>query len=252
MRCSWGRGGRLPLPVQNAENLCGAPGARHTIALIVVPWCAPGYTGRAFHHQISSGKHDKIIEAISHSLSRYIPVGRESTRAGLQAAFTEIVTRSGEITQELRKRAALILASLALFFFTVFYILTQRIRIGAYIKVRIPGTYMPLYEKLTQNVGAALRGALRAVFIDQTIKALVNLRSTASSLSARECSRWSIPVGFSLSGANGHLRSIAVYLFVFATTLRARDVLAVGSATLLVAHHTAQAGERRRSPLSFY
>jgi predicted PurR-regulated permease PerM len=147
-----------------------------TIALIVVPLVA--LTGYAWYELSSysnlvNEKHDTIIEAISRAVSRYIPVGRESTRAGLQAAFAEAITRSAEVTQELRKRAALLLASLALFFFTVFYILTQRIRIAAYIKVRIPGDYMPLYEKLVQNVGAALRGALRAVFIDQTIKALV-------------------------------------------------------------------------------
>ena len=147
-----------------------------TIALIVVPLVAlTGYTWYELssYSNFARDKHDEIIETISQSLSRYIPLERASTRAGLQAAFAEIVTRSGEITQEVRKRAALLLASLSLFFFTVFYILTQRIRISAYIKVRIPGTYMPLYEKLTQNIGAALRGALRAVFIDQVIKALV-------------------------------------------------------------------------------
>lgn len=147
-----------------------------TIALIVVPLLA--VTGYAWYElsdysNLVSEKRDSIIESISRALERYVPVRRESTRAGLQAAFTEAITRSGEVTEELRKRAALLLASLALFFFTVFYILTQRIRISAYIKVRIPGDYMPLYEKLVQNVGAALRGALRAVFIDQTIKAVV-------------------------------------------------------------------------------
>jgi predicted PurR-regulated permease PerM len=147
-----------------------------TIALIVVPLVA--ITGYAWYElsdysNLVTQKHESIIESISRAVTRYVPIRRESTRAGLQAAFTEAVTRSGEVTQELRKRAALLLASLALFFFTVFYILTQRIRIAAYIKVRIPGEYMPLYEKLTENVGAALRGALRAVFIDQTIKAVV-------------------------------------------------------------------------------
>jgi putative heme transporter len=167
----------LPLQEWLERHLRARAGsALITIALIVVPLLSlTGYTWYELssYSNLVSEKHDSIIEAISQGVSRYIPVGRESTRSGLQAAFAEAVTRSGEVTQELRKRAALLLASLALFFFTVFYILTQRIRISAYIKVRIPGDYMPLYEKLVQNVGAALRGALRAVFIDQTIKALV-------------------------------------------------------------------------------
>jgi putative heme transporter len=167
----------LPLQEWLEKHLRARAGsALITIALIVVPLLAlTGYTWYELssYSNLVNKKHDSIIEAISQGVARYIPVGRESTRAGLQAAFAEAVTRSGEVTQELRKRAALLLASLALFFFTVFYILTQRTRISAYIKVRIPGDYMPLYEKLVQNVGAALRGALRAVFIDQTIKALV-------------------------------------------------------------------------------
>ncbi len=147
-----------------------------TIALIVVPLVA--LTGYAWHELSSYSnlveeRREEIFDAISASLAHYLPVGREGTRTGLEAAFTEAVTRSATAVQELRKRAALLLSSLALFFFTFFYILTQRIRISAYLKVRVPGEYMPLYEKLTMNIGGALRGALRAVFIDQCLKALV-------------------------------------------------------------------------------
>lgn len=147
-----------------------------TILLIVVPLVAlTAYTW----HELSKFSNDvrdqreNIISSISNSLEQYLPGARESTRIGLETAFAEAVTRSGAAVQDLRKRSALLLASVALFFFTVFYILTQRIRINAYIKVRIPGDYLPLYEKLAENVGGALRGALRAVFIDQSLKALV-------------------------------------------------------------------------------
>ncbi|HEY0080308.1 MAG TPA: AI-2E family transporter, partial [Pyrinomonadaceae bacterium] len=63
----------------------------------------------------------------------------------------------------------------AIFFFTIFYVLTQRVRLASYIKVRVPGEYLPLYEKLTENVGGALRGALLAVLVDQTLKGVVIL-----------------------------------------------------------------------------
>jgi predicted PurR-regulated permease PerM len=147
-----------------------------TIALIVVPLVA--ITSYAWYElsdysRLVHDRRDDIINSISVSLGQYLPVTREGTRAGLQVAFAEAVTRSAEASEELRKRAALLLASLSLFFFTLFYVLTQRIRIAAYLKVRVPGEYLPLYEKLTVNVGGALRGALRAVFIDQTLKALV-------------------------------------------------------------------------------
>jgi predicted PurR-regulated permease PerM len=147
-----------------------------TIALIVIPLVA--LTAYAWHElSIYSNQvieqRNEIIDSISESLARYLPVEREGTRAGLQAAFTEGLTRSAEAIKALRDQAALLLASLSLFFFTIYYVLTHRIRIVSYIKVRVPGDYLPFYEKLALNIGGALRGALRAVFIDQSLKALI-------------------------------------------------------------------------------
>lgn len=147
-----------------------------TIALIVIPLVF--LTGYAWHELSSYSnrvldRRDEIINSISDSLSRYLPVEREGTRANLQAAFTEGLTRSAEVIKSLRDQATLLLASLTLFFFTIYYVLTHRIRIVSYIKVRVPGDYLPFYEKLAVNIGGALRGALRAVFIDQSLKALI-------------------------------------------------------------------------------
>ena len=147
-----------------------------TIALIVIPLIAltayswhelSTYSNRVFERR------DEIINSISDALARHLPVEREGTRINLQAAFTEGVTRFAEIVKALRDQAALLLASLSLFFFTVYYVLTHRVRIASYLKVRVPGSYLPFYEKLVANIGGALRGALRAVFIDQSLKALV-------------------------------------------------------------------------------
>ncbi|MDQ3908077.1 MAG: AI-2E family transporter, partial [Acidobacteriota bacterium] len=147
-----------------------------TIALIVVPLVA--IVGYAWYEMSSYSalvqrKHDQIIEGISNSVAAYVPVSRQGTRAWLEAASTEAVTRSAEAIQELHQRATLLIASLAVFFFTLYYVLTQRARISNYVKVRVPGEFHELYEKLSENVGAALHGALQAVFIDQTIKAVV-------------------------------------------------------------------------------
>ena len=147
-----------------------------TIALIVVPLVL--LTAYAWHELSAYSNHvferrDEIINSISDALSRYLPVEREGTRVSLQAAFAEGVTRSAELIKGLRDQATFLLASLTLFFFTVYYVLTHRVRISSYLKVRVPGEYLPFYEKLTANIGGALRGALRAVFIDQSLKALV-------------------------------------------------------------------------------
>lgn len=147
-----------------------------TIALIVIPLVAltsyswhelSNYSNRFFERR------DEIINSISDSLAQHLPIEREGMRVGLQSAVTEGLTRSADFIKGLREQAPLLLASLSLFFFTIYYVLTHRIRIVSYIKVRVPGEYLPFYEKLAVNVGGALRGALRAVFIDQSLKALV-------------------------------------------------------------------------------
>ena len=147
-----------------------------TIALILVPLAATvgygwhemsGYSTRVQEQQ------KEIIEGISHSLSEYVAV--ENTRAALQAGFAEAIMRSGEAIAELKKRSALLLVSATVFFFTLFYVLTQRVSLVAYIKLRVPGDFLPFYEGLTVNVGGALRGALFAVMVDQTAKAVVIL-----------------------------------------------------------------------------
>jgi len=172
--------GAFLLPVQEwleRRLKARAGSALITIALIVIPLVAlAGYTWyelSGYSTIVNQKQRAEISDAISGALERYIPVSRAGTRAGLEAAFTEGVTRSAAAIQDLRSRAALLLASLAVFFFTAFYVLTQRARINNYIKVRVPGDYLELYEKLAENVGGALRGALQAVFIDQLLKAVI-------------------------------------------------------------------------------
>lgn len=149
-----------------------------TMALIVVPLVAlVGYAWYELsgYSTFVQEQRNEIIAAISNSLARYFPVTYEDTRTGLEVAFIEAITRSAEAVENLRRQSALLLASIALFFFTVFYVLTQRVRIASYIKLRVPGEYLPLYEKLSQDIGGALRGAVWAVFVDQSVRTLVIL-----------------------------------------------------------------------------
>ena len=171
--------GAYLLPVQEwlERRLSARAGsALITIALILVPLAAT--VGYGWHEMSGYStrveeRHDEIIEGISRSLSEYVAV--ENTRAALQTAFSEAVLRSGEAVAEFRKRSALLLVSAVVFFFTIFYVLTERIRLAAYIKLRVPGEFMPFYERLGENVGGALRGALFAVMVDQTLKSILFL-----------------------------------------------------------------------------
>jgi predicted PurR-regulated permease PerM len=171
--------GAYLLPVQEwleRRLRARAGSALITIALILVPLAvtvAYGWHELSGYSTTVAEKHDQIIEEISSSLSEYVAV--EDTRAVLQNAFGEAVVRSGDAIAEVRKRSALLLVSAVVFFFTLFYVLTQRVRLAAYIKLRVPGDFMPFYERLSENVGGALRGALFAVMVDQTLKGILFL-----------------------------------------------------------------------------
>jgi predicted PurR-regulated permease PerM len=228
-----------------------------TIALIVIPLVT--LTGYAWHELSSYSnrvfeQRDEIINSISDALARYLPVEREGTRANLQAAFTEGLTRSAEVIKSLRDQATFLLASLTLFFFTIYYVLTHRIRIVSYIKVRVPGDYLPFYEKLAVNIGGALRGALRAVFIDQSLKALIIiiLNFIFGVPLAVVLGLVTFLLGFfPLLGEWAIYIPISIYLFVFRNDPVAAGIyLAIGismtvGSSLLLRPKLASAGARR-------
>ena len=145
-----------------------------TIAVIVLPLTALvfylGYELSIYSTLVHS-KQSGIIGTLSRALAQYLPITPGSMRAALEAGFTEAMASSVEMVQALRQQVPLLLTSTSLFFFTIFYVLTQRTFLAMWVKSRVPGEYQPLYERLSVNVGGALRGALRAVFIDQSLKA---------------------------------------------------------------------------------
>lgn len=149
-----------------------------TMALIVLPLLAlTGYVTYELsaYGGLTPSQREIVLQRLSAALAQFLPIARSSTRAGLETALAAGFAQSVEAAQGLRRELPLLLASLSLFFFTVYYVLTQRTRLTTWIKARVPGDYLPLYEKLTENIGGALRGALRAVFIDQSIKCAVIL-----------------------------------------------------------------------------
>ncbi|HEX5705780.1 MAG TPA: AI-2E family transporter [Pyrinomonadaceae bacterium] len=147
-----------------------------TMALIIVPLAALfgyGWYELYGYSEVVFERKDEIADSISRSLSKYLPVRYEDARASLQAAFTAAVVGAAKAFEELQEKSALIFTAATLFFFTVYYVLTRRLSLAHYIKLRVPGDFLPLYEKLTENVGGALRGAVWAVLIDQTLKAVI-------------------------------------------------------------------------------
>jgi predicted PurR-regulated permease PerM len=147
-----------------------------SIVMIVVPLLATLiYAWREASAQwaMVDANREEIIRAVSSSLARYLPLNQSEAYTALEVASAEALTRSGDAVKALRKQADLIIVSCSLFFFTVYYVLTQRNFLSSYIKVRIPSDYHPFYEKLSRNIGDALHGALQAVIIVQALQAVI-------------------------------------------------------------------------------
>ena len=84
-------------------------------------------------------------------------------------------TRTGAIVEELGEAADIIVISVSVFLFTVFYILTQHERIRGYVSARIPGRYRDLSGGISKNMRAVVYGSLYATFLTQIIKSAIVL-----------------------------------------------------------------------------
>ena len=84
-------------------------------------------------------------------------------------------TRTGDIVEELGEAADIIVISVSVFLFTVFYILTQHDRILRYITARIPGRYRDLSGGISKNIRMVVYGSLYATFLTQLVKSAIVL-----------------------------------------------------------------------------
>ena len=84
-------------------------------------------------------------------------------------------TRTGDIVEDLGEAADIIVISVSVFLFTVFYILTQHDRIVRYVSARIPGRYRDLSGGISKNIRAVAYGSLYATFLTQLVKSAIVL-----------------------------------------------------------------------------
>ena len=127
-------------------------------------------------------------------------------------------TRTGDLVEELAETADIIVISVAVFLFTVFYILTHAGHIVRYVRARIPGRYRDLSGGISQNIRAVVYGSLYATFLTQIIKSILILAMNLI---------WDVPLAlvlaivsffigfFPVVGSWSVYVPVAVYLMVF-------------------------------------
>lgn len=165
---------------------------------------------------------EAVAEQVTEAIQR-LPFGeRLEVRDDLARWAGAMADQASEIVAEIQETLDMIVLSVAIFLFTVFYILTEHEQIVRYIQGKIPGRYRPLGNRITENVRRVAYGALYATFITQVAKSLIVLAMNLI---------WNVPLAVVLAIASffiGFLPivgswsvyvPVAVYVMVFQQNL---------------------------------
>lgn len=118
---------------------------------------------------------EEVAARITEAIQR-IPFGEGlEVRRGMAHWVGEAANRSTQIVEAVQETLDIVVLSIAVFLFTLFYVLTDHGRIASYAVDRIPGRYRPLADRITDNVRQVAYGALYATFLTQIVKSLIVL-----------------------------------------------------------------------------
>lgn len=131
----------------------------------------------------------EIMDAAEYLQSNRVEVSQQINDAIRRLPYTERVAvqediarwvaraaeRTRQIVTELQEILDILVISVAVFLFTVFYILTDEKQIVSYVRSKIPGRYRELSARVRDNVEAVAYGALYATFLTQIVKSMVVL-----------------------------------------------------------------------------
>lgn len=192
-----------------------------TIILVIVPVVAMlAYSWVEISHaaEYLNENRTEVAARITAAIQR-LPFGEGLEVSDDMARFVAAAAnRSAEIVDELQETLDILVLSVAVFLFTVFYVLTDHARIAQYIRGKIPGRYAALAETVTENVRRVAYGALYATFLTQIMKSAVVLAMNLI---------WDVPLAVVLAivsffigflpvvGSWSVYLPVAVYLMVF-------------------------------------
>jgi predicted PurR-regulated permease PerM len=129
---------------------------------------------------------ERMTESLQHlPLTRGVAVQDDLARWVAAAA-----NQSGKVVGKLRNVLDIVVISISVFLFTIYYILTEHAALGDYVRRRIPGRYRALAGEISHNARAVVYGALYATFLTQLMKSAVLLAMNLI---------WKVPLAIVLS-----------------------------------------------------
>lgn len=117
----------------------------------------------------------EIIARIDQALRRLPFLEGKSFTEQIRNAVAGASDAGAEIVGELRETATELAVSSAVFLFTMFYVLTRREQIAAYLRGQVPPRYAELTAALESNIRGVLYGTVYATLLTQTVKSLIIL-----------------------------------------------------------------------------
>lgn len=107
---------------------------------------------------------------------RSIPfIRRVAVEQDLSLLVAATANRGGRLAGDIQEAFGVLTISVAVFLVTVFYILTDHVRVVGYLRSKVPGRYRDLEQSISGNIRAVVYGALYATFLTQLVKSVVVL-----------------------------------------------------------------------------
>ncbi|MFN2400106.1 MAG: AI-2E family transporter [Gemmatimonadaceae bacterium] len=155
-----------------------APAALITLMAVVVPLIAIGVYSYLELREATAyvtAHQDEVVARIDAALNR-IPFLRGATLTQQIRTLVSTATNYGStVAQGASEAVVEVAVSVAVFFFTSFYVLTDAGAILRYIRSKIAPRYAELTASLETNVRGVLYGAIFATLVTQSIKSLIVL-----------------------------------------------------------------------------
>lgn len=140
------------------------------VALLVYSWIEIS-SAAAYLQENASSVASQLSDAI-----RRLPFAQGvELRPSIERWVAVAGNQTSSIVQGMQSTIDIAVISVAVFLFTVFYILTRDIAIAGYIREKIPGRYRDLSSSIQENVQSVAYGALYATFLTQIVKSAIIL-----------------------------------------------------------------------------
>jgi predicted PurR-regulated permease PerM len=140
-----------------------------------------------------SDNRDAVASEITQAIQQLPFAADLEVREDLSRWVARAANQSAFLVDEIQATLDILVLSIAVFLFTLFYVLTDHERIVEYIRSKVPGRYRPLGARITDSVRKVAYGALYATFLTQILKALIVLAMNLI---------WSVPLAVVLAIAS--------------------------------------------------